>query len=183
MFISHSSTHDFTEIARLTLRVLLQDDSRGFLLLMGSEWQLCMHVCVCAVAAKHTRHHHTVHTAHHWGCTSSLCSDRPSPWCHCQWNEKTQRKETRSESRHLSAQLRKKEKEVGKYRRPITDQSKLSLQLLWRPLCYHKVTAALHCDWLRWEKLRGSAEPLRFFLWLHQRLRWPAPLVDHRDCS
>lgn len=37
VFISHSSTHDFTEIARLTLRVPLQDDSRGFLLLMGSE--------------------------------------------------------------------------------------------------------------------------------------------------
>lgn len=38
--------HDFPGRVGLPLRAPLQDDSRGFLPLMGSGWQLYQHVCV-----------------------------------------------------------------------------------------------------------------------------------------
>lgn len=83
IFIRQCSTHDFTEIVRFTLSVPLQDDSRGFLLLMGSGWQLC----VCYGHNTHTSppycHQHITEV------TQAVSSQqRPSPWCHPQRNEK-----------------------------------------------------------------------------------------------
>ena len=68
--ICHAS--GFIETACLTISAVLQDDSRGFLLLMGSEWQscvwgnaclyMCVHVCVVAIDGRRTRHHHNTVT-------------------------------------------------------------------------------------------------------------------------
>lgn len=91
-----------------SVRAPLQDDSRGFLLLMGSEEPLCVFVCV-RVFVLHTNVTATVSPAHQRGYTSCLRSARAHDVTVSGMRNADWERETRSDWHLLSSWWEKEE--------------------------------------------------------------------------